>query len=63
MFVWKSQTVQLEFGILSCPILNCRKFSGYKVANEGKHTGELEYYQIIVTADISMLSLERNSVS
>ena len=63
MFVWKSQTVQLEFGILRCRRLNFRNFSGYKVANEDKHTGELEYYQIIVTADISMLSLERNSVS
>ena len=63
MFVWRSETVRLEFGILSCPRLNCHNFSGYEVANEGKHTGELEYYQIIVTVDISMLSLERNSVS
>ena len=32
MFVWKSQTVSLEFGILRCRRLNFRNFSGYEVS-------------------------------
>ena len=52
MFVRKSQTVELDFGILRCRRLNCHNFSGYEVANADKHTGELEYFQIIMHGEI-----------
>ena len=56
MFVRKRQT---DFGILRCRRLNCRNFSGYEVANADKHTGELEYFRIIMHDQINFAIFSR----